>query len=174
MSRLLWFVLGILFTVAVIVGGGYLLLTSGGVPMMTRAAPLPLERTVAHLALRGSYAGAADRKNPLPMNDENMTAGARLYARTCAGCHGLPGRRSRVAHAMFPEPPQLFEKDDMVTDDPEGVTYWKVTNGIRLSGMPAFDQILSDSERWQLSMLLAHADKLPQGAKDALTPRVPQ
>jgi thiosulfate dehydrogenase len=48
----------------------------------------------------------------------------------------------------------------MVTDDPEGSTYWKVTHGIRLSGMPAFAKTLSDTQRWQITMLVAHADKL--------------
>jgi mono/diheme cytochrome c family protein len=61
---------------------------------------------------------------------------------------------------MFPSPPQLFEEADMVTDDPEGVTFWKVTNGIRLSGMPGFGGALSDTQRWQVTMLVAHAGKL--------------
>jgi mono/diheme cytochrome c family protein len=53
----------------------------------------------------------------------------------------------------------------MVTDDPEGVTYWKVTNGIRLSGMPGFGGTLSDTERWQVTMLVAHADKLSRAVE---------
>ncbi len=72
-----------------------------------------------------------------------------------------------MSKAMFPPPPQLFEKQDMVTDDPEGTTYWKVTHGIRLSGMPGFADILSDTQRWQVTMLLAHADKLPPEAQAA-------
>jgi mono/diheme cytochrome c family protein len=64
-----------------------------------------------------------------------------------------------LANAMFPHPPQLFEKDQMVTDDPPGITYWVITHGIRLSGMPGFDKALSETERWQVTMMLAHADK---------------
>ena len=62
---------------------------------------------------------------------------------------------------MFPLPPQLFDKDDMVTDDPAGVTYWKVANGIRMTGMPGFGEMLTPTQMWQVSQLLAHADKLP-------------
>ena len=40
-----------------------------------------------------------------------------------------------------------------------------MTHGIRLSGMPGFANILSDTERWQVTMMLAHADKLPPLAK---------
>ena len=70
---------------------------------------------------------------------------------------------------MFPDPPLLFEKEEMVTDDPEGITFWKVTNGIRLSGMPGFAKTLSETDRWQVTMLVAHADKLSPAVQAALT-----
>jgi hypothetical protein len=70
---------------------------------------------------------------------------------------------------MFPHPPQLFNGNEMVTDDPEGVTFWKVTHGIQLSGMPAFGESLIDEQRWQVTMLLAHADKLPLSVQSALS-----
>jgi hypothetical protein len=62
---------------------------------------------------------------------------------------------------MFPRPPELF-KGHGVTDDPAGETYWKASNGIRLTGMPAYTGSLSQTEMWQVSLLLANADKLPQ------------
>jgi mono/diheme cytochrome c family protein len=127
-----------------------------------------MEEEVAHMALRASMGNAADQKNPLPFDDRNMLAGANTYKENCAFCHGAPERpRTAVSKGMFPSPPQLFEKADMVTDDPEGVTYWKVTHGIRLSGMPGFADTLSDTQRWQVAMLVAHADKLPREAQAA-------
>ncbi|HZZ16790.1 MAG TPA: hypothetical protein VFE08_12585, partial [Candidatus Sulfotelmatobacter sp.] len=63
--------------------------------------------------------------------------------------------------------PQLFVHG--VTDDPAGETYWKVTNGIRLTGMPGFKNTLSETERWQVTLLLADADKLPQTVKNGLS-----
>jgi mono/diheme cytochrome c family protein len=64
---------------------------------------------------------------------------------------------------MYPAAPQLWAPHGNgvvgVSDDPPGETYWKVKNGIRLSGMPAFDQILNDTQIWQVSLLLANADK---------------
>jgi hypothetical protein len=71
---------------------------------------------------------------------------------------------------MFPKPPQLFTQDEMVTDDPVGEDYWKVKNGIRLSGMPGFKDSLSEGEIWQVSALLAKADKLPDSVKETLNP----
>jgi mono/diheme cytochrome c family protein len=56
----------------------------------------------------------------------------------------------------------------MVTDDPQGITYWKVTHGIRLSGMPGFGGALSDTQRWQVTMLVASADRLSPAVHAAL------
>jgi thiosulfate dehydrogenase len=57
-----------------------------------------------------------------------------------------------------------------VSDDPAGETYWKVANGIRLTGMPAYKEMLTDTEMWQVSLLLANADKpLPPAAVTILS-----
>jgi mono/diheme cytochrome c family protein len=61
---------------------------------------------------------------------------------------------------MFPRAPQLFSHDDMVSDDPVGEDFWKVKNGIRLSGMPGFKDSLTEAQIWQVSALLARADNL--------------
>jgi mono/diheme cytochrome c family protein len=155
------FILGIVVTLVALAGGAYLFVSSGGISMATTAPPLPLESTVAGMALRASMGRAADQKNPLPFNDDTMLAGARTYKQNCAVCHGVPGQQpTAIAKGMFPDPPQLFEKRGMVTDDPEGDTFWKMTHGIRLSGMPGFQSTLSDTERWQVTTLAAHADRL--------------
>jgi thiosulfate dehydrogenase len=155
------FVLGVFVTLLIFGVGGFLFVSGGGVSMETTAPPLPLEKAVAKMALRASIGNAGDRKDPLPIDDANMIAAVNAYKEHCAVCHGAPGHpRTTISKGMFPPPPQLFEKEGMVTDDPEGVTYWKVTHGIRLSGMPGFGGTLPDSQRWQLTMLVAHADKL--------------
>jgi len=164
------FVLGIFITLMGLAVGAYLFVRTGGIAMETTAPPLPLEKTVADMALRASLAHAADQKNPLPFNDDTMLAGAQRYKQYCAVCHGTPRQpRTAISKGMFPDPPQLFEKEGMMADDPEGETFWKVTHGIRLSGMPGFKSTLSDTERWQLTTLVAHADKLPPAVQTELT-----
>ncbi len=168
MSRLLWFVLGVVVTLAVIIVGGYAFVRSGGVNMRTSAGALPFEQRVAMMAVHASFESDSNLKDPLPLTTENLASGAQVYVKTCSGCHGLPGDPAPIARDMFPAPPQLFEPDDMVTDDPEGETYAKVSYGIRLSGMPSFEKMLSNPQRWQVAQLLAHADKLPPAVKAAL------
>lgn len=156
------FILGVFTTIVILVVGVFLFVRGGGIPLAANAPLLPLEETVAGMALRASIGRAADQKNPLPLDDLNMTAGVNLYKEHCAVCHGAPGRPpTAISKGMFPPAPQLFVPRDMVTADPEGETYWKVTHGIRLSGMPGFPDTLSDTQRWQVTMLVTHADKLP-------------
>ena len=171
MSRAGVFIIGLLVGIIVIVPlGAYLFAKLGGIAMATTAKPLPLEQTFAKTALNASLGGAAKMNAPLQQTDENMTAGAHVYVENCAICHGLPDQpKTRIAAGEFPSPPQLFDPQHMVTDDPEGVTHWKVAHGIRLSGMPGFGSSLNDTEQWQVTMLLAHADKLPAAARSVLS-----
>src|ERR1051326_6837864 len=147
----------------------YLFARLGFLSFATTARPLPLEEFMARTALRASVGAAADQKNPLAANDENLLAGSEVYRENCAICHGLPGQpKSQISAGMFPKPPRLLEKGEMVIDDPEGATHWKIANGIRLSGMPGFSQ-LSEAQRWEVTLLLKHADKLPAAVQSALS-----
>ena len=111
--------------------------------------------------------------SPIPASDEAYTAGVRLYRNNCAVCHGLPGQdQTPIAKGEFPKPPELF-KGKGVTDDPVGVTYWKVANGIRLTGMPGFSGSLSNEQMWQVTLLLSNADKLPATLLAALREPLP-
>jgi hypothetical protein len=65
---------------------------------------------------------------------------------------------------MYPEAPQLWKRHGKknvvgVSDDEAGETYWKVANGIRLTGMPSYSKVLTDTQMWQVSLLLKNADK---------------
>ena len=40
--------------------------------------------------------------------------------------------------------------------------------GIRLTGMPGYSKSLTDSEMWQVSLLLLHADKVSASVQQAL------
>jgi mono/diheme cytochrome c family protein len=163
------FLLGIITGIVLTIAGAYLFVRGGGFPMETTAAPLPFEETLAGMAIRASMGTAAAVKDPNPPNESNLLAGAKVYRENCAFCHTAPGGQQSIASkGMSPKPPQLFAPNEMVTDDPEGIIFWIVTHGIRLSGMPGFGANLSDTQRWQVVMLLAHADKLPPAVQSAL------
>ncbi len=164
------FLLGLVIGVVLVLVGGFLFMTQGGMPVSTRGGPLPLERFLASRALHVAMANEANRPSPLPPSEANLLAGAKVYQNNCAVCHGLrdPASRTAIAKGMYPSPPALLEPDKGVTDDPVGETFWKVRNGIRLTGMPRFDDALTQDETWQVSLLLAGADKLPPAVQEAL------
>jgi mono/diheme cytochrome c family protein len=161
---LLGFVLGL----AAVLLGALLYFGLGLAPVATSDPPMPMERLLAGIALHARISKEAPKQAPIPADQPNLVAGARIYREQCAVCHGLSGQpETALAKGMFPHPPQLFTGHG-VTDDPPGETYWKAANGIRLTGMPAYKGSLSDTQLWQVSLMLANADKLPPPAKAAV------
>lgn len=165
------FILGFIFGLLIPAAAGYCYFRFGYAPVATASAPMPFEKTMAKMALHARIQKEAPTKAaPVPLDEANLTQGATIYAENCAFCHGFPNQKATMAaKGMFPLPPQLFSADEMVTDDPVGVTYWKVSNGIRMTGMPGFSEMLTPTQRWQVSLLLANADKLPAQTQAVLT-----
>ncbi len=144
--------------------------TGGYAPVSVSEKAMPFERRLASSALHARIAREMPKTVPIPADEPNYILGTQIYRDQCAVCHGVrEGGITAIAKGMFPKPPQLF-KGKGVTDDEPGETYWKVANGIRLTGMPGFKQSLSETQLWQVSLLLANADKLPDSVKQALGP----
>ena len=161
--------LGLVLGIALVLAGAYLFFSLGFAPVATAAPPMPFEEKMAKMALHARIAKEAPSGVPVPADEPNLISGAQLYRENCAVCHGLNGQpETAAAKGMFPKPPQFFQGHG-VTDDPAGETYWKAKNGIRLTGMPAYGPSMSEQQLWQVSLLLAHADKLPPGAQTALS-----
>jgi mono/diheme cytochrome c family protein len=126
------------------------------------------EKKLAKMALHAKLQREMPKTIPIEANEANYLAGAREYLTNCAVCHGGPGKaKTAIARGEFPIPPELFHGKG-VTDDPPGETFWKVANGIRLTGMPSFNQSMSETQMWQISLMLANADKLPSSVTAVL------
>ncbi len=168
------FLLGVVIGVALLSVGviGYFL--SGRAPVATDAPPMPMEKYLAKKALHAVLDREMPKTVPIPANEANYLAGAQLYKDNCAVCHCSPGQpATAIARGMFPKPPELTQGKG-VTDDEPGETYWKVVHGIRLTGMPGFRGSLTDTQAWQVSLLLANADKLPDTVKALLANPAPR
>jgi thiosulfate dehydrogenase len=147
---------------------------SGRMPVATSDRPMPFETALAGAGLYARIRREAPTRDVSGDSTQELVSGAGVYQKNCAFCHGLPGQPlPPVAQGEFPKPPQLFTVDGRVSDDPAGVTYWKVKNGIRLTGMPGFQRSLGDQQLWQVTALVARADKLPPEVLDALKPAPP-
>jgi len=146
----------------------YLYFTGGSAPVATTDSDMPFETFLARKAQHVRIDKDMPKNVPIQPTEANYLAGADLYKQHCAVCHGLPlTPKTAIATGMYPHPPQLFEGKG-VTDDEPGETYWKIANGLRLTGMPGFSKSLNETQMWQVSLLLANADKLPASVKTAL------
>jgi thiosulfate dehydrogenase len=161
-------VFGIILGVIGVLAGVYFYFATGQAPVATSAQAMPFEKRLAHQALNARVQREMPKTVPIQGDETNLAAGAQIYREHCAVCHGLPAQKETViATGMFPRPPKLVEGKG-VTDDEPGESYWKVANGIRLTGMPGFKPALSDTQMWQVSLLVAQADKLPKSVQDTL------
>jgi mono/diheme cytochrome c family protein len=162
------FIAGLLLGLILVPLGAYMYFTGGSAPIATTDSDMPFETFLAHKALNARIAKDMPKIVPIQATEANYLAGAELYKQDCGVCHGLPlSPKTAIANGMYPRPPQLFQEKG-VTDDEPGETYWKIFNGIRLTGMPGFSKSLSETQMWQVAILLANADKLPASAKAAL------
>jgi thiosulfate dehydrogenase len=162
------FLVGLVLGLVLVPVGVYFYFSKGMAPVATAAPPMPFERMFAGMALHARLAKEMPKTVPVTADEVAYTAGAQVYKDHCAVCHGLPGQpQTAIANGMFPKPPKLMEGKG-VTDDEPGETYWKVSGGIRMTGMPGFEKTLSPTQMWQVSLLCANADKLPTNVKNIL------
>ena len=90
--------------------------------------------------LQQAPANSAKLSNPLEGNEQARRAGAKLYARECAACHG----RNREGHGKAPS----LNRAEVYQASP-GVLFWVLRNGSLYRGMPSFAH-LPEPQRWQI------------------------
>jgi mono/diheme cytochrome c family protein len=155
--------LGFLLGIVALAAWLFAYLKFGPLPVAVADAPLPFEKQIVKLPLNARI--ERESKNaPFGISEDVFESGAHVYRAQCASCHGTPGHEVAFAKHMFPSAPELWKKHGShgvvgVSDDEAGETYWKVANGIRLSGMPGYAHVLSETQMWQVSLLLKNADK---------------
>src|SRR5438105_4210011 len=116
------FILGILAGIILVVAVVLLYFTAGMAPAGTADPPMPFEKWMAKTALSGRIRREMPQTVPIAADEANFLSGARTYRQSCAPCHGLPMQSPpMIAKNMFPAPPQFFQTNQMVVDDPPGM-----------------------------------------------------
>jgi thiosulfate dehydrogenase len=147
----------------------FLYLRSGYAPVSASAKPLPFERFFAKLAMHATLSHELPKSDSALPTEVDLKGGASLYRENCATCHGLPNApQTAISKGMYPHPPQFFRPDRPTTYNPSRPfhpanpkAYWKVQNGVRLTGMPGFKGSLSEQQIRQVSQFLGNARNLP-------------
>ena len=178
-SSFVAFIFGILFALAALAAGGYVYLKYGNLPVATADPAFPLEKQIVQVPLHARIDRQMEQP-PFGTSEEVYEAGAKIYVAQCASCHGTPGRDVTYAKWMYPVAPQLWKKHPHgevvgVSDDEPGETYWKVKNGIRLTGMPSYEHLLTPAQMWDVTLLVKNADQvLPDPVANILAARESQ
>ena len=161
------FVGGILATLVVLTLGGWLYLKLGYLDVRATPEPSRLESDLAGTALDASAARNAPRQqNPIPPTETNLLAGARLYRDKCADCHGRPDNPvSDYGRSFNPRAPQFMKEPPHL---PENQIFYVIKYGVRWSAMPAWGNIMADSEIWQVVAFLNDARNLPASVQEEL------
>src|SRR5260221_1484265 len=87
--------------------------------------------------------------SPVAYTTQSIARGGRLYAESCAVCHGARGKGNGPAAATLKVPPADLTAAHVLAHS-EGDTFWRLTAGMPETGMPGFAEILSEDERWDL------------------------
>jgi mono/diheme cytochrome c family protein len=84
---------------------------------------------------------AAAKQNPQSGKPESVTAGQKIFMRSCAECHGEDGTglQEGVSNLQSPD----------VQKQSDGALFWKISTGNVKKGMPAFAK-LEENDRWSV------------------------
>lgn len=165
----LWKIVLLLVIAVVTAGSIYVaLLVRHG--FSARDNPSWIEAFAAGIAKRLAVPATYRMKNPYASTTENLREGQEHFADHCAICHANDGSGDTLfGRGLYPKPPDMRTAETQNKAD--GVLYYTIENGVRLSGMPAFgpasgkDIGTSDAETWKLVLFIRH---LPQITSEEL------
>jgi mono/diheme cytochrome c family protein len=160
------FVLGIVVALLAIACGVYIVSAYGLYPIGADNPPSALERRLAGRAM-DVYADKHKPgvSNPTPLTSANLTEGAKEYEEHCAFCHGgAKAKISPMRDKFNPPVPQLINR---VPHDPDAWLFWVTKHGVRMTGMPTWDGVMSDEEIWKVIAFVKNSGKLPADVQAA-------
>jgi mono/diheme cytochrome c family protein len=145
--------------VVVLVGCMYIYARGHG--FSAREQPTWMEKTMARNARKvATPADANNLTNPRQQQTNEMMAEAdEHFVEHCGVCHGIDGRGDTViGNNLYPKVPDMSQPDTQQLSD--GELYYIISNGIRLTGMPAWGSEDKPEAIWDLVSLIRRLPKL--------------
>jgi mono/diheme cytochrome c family protein len=93
---------------------------------------------------------AAGLANPVPATDRSIASGKTLYEQNCLPCHGPQGKGDGPAGLALHPPPADLTVHTAPGVHPDGQLFEWITNGYPGSVMPAYGELLTEEQRWDL------------------------
>jgi cytochrome c553 len=96
---------------------------------------------------------------PVWTSGSQLLAGFCAYETHCVACHGAAAvARQQWVNGMEPQPPYLLDEQQRFTP---GQLFWIIKNGIKMTGMPAWRESMSDRQIWNVVAWIEASAKLP-------------
>src|SRR6266545_1405764 len=95
--------------------------------------------------------------DPLPVTEENLLRGKRVFLQRCVGCHGIAGNgKGPGARFMSPSPADFTDKDDACCggDTGPGDFYYRILRGWPGTGMENFGERMSVDDIWRVVLFV--------------------
>ena len=98
----------------------------------------------AQTPVQSAPPSASSKSNPFDDDEGVRRAGAKLFSRECAPCHGA--NAEGIGKALPLRQPEVYQAAP-------GVLFWVLKNGSIYQGMPSFAQ-LPEPQRWEIITFL--------------------
>jgi mono/diheme cytochrome c family protein len=144
------FLLGAMSGLAAVLLVAMLLASTGVISVSALWKQRALDEWLAYASQRSiTHHADARLANPFRGDPTALAEGLAHYKANCLACHGAPGMEiSEFARGLNPPAPDLAARSIQAMSD--GELYWIVSNGIRMTGMPAFSVTHDENERWRI------------------------
>jgi mono/diheme cytochrome c family protein len=136
---------------------GYLFTRNG---LSARTEPPAIEAAVARrIRSIGIPSVAKSRVSPFAGDGAAWLDGGRHFQAHCAVCHGDDGAgKSEIGRNLYPKAPDMRARDTQELTD--GELYFIIMNGIRYTGMPAWEGEQLPAETWKLVSFIRRMPRL--------------
>jgi predicted CXXCH cytochrome family protein len=154
-TRVSLFAIAIAFALVVAVGVLYARIVPG--LSSARTEQSPVEIAIATWLLHRSVPERAkQRTNPLGSDPADVVAGRDLFREKCEICHAYDGGgNTQIGRGEYPPTPPLRTTVASISD---GEIFYHIRNGIRNTGMPAWN--LPDQQIWRLVAFIRNLPKI--------------
>ncbi len=161
------YLIGFLGGLAIAVVIGLLVCWSGVVNVSALGGPGMMDPLLQYSSARSIAHHAPAVTNPLANEPDALTVGLAHYKENCLACHGAPGvERAEFAQGLNPRPPDLRDRATLSASD--GELFWVVSNGIGMTGMPAFSPTHDEQEIWKIIAFVRHLPVLTAAEREQL------
>jgi Cytochrome c, mono- and diheme variants len=156
------FLLGVIVGAAGILVGGYILAMSGTISVAATnhgGVNDMVDHWLGEVSDKSVEKHAPQKTNPFASDLAAPAAGLAHYKENCLYCHGARSLDAQeFAKGLNPAPPMLDMKGTQKISD--GQLFWIISNGIRMTGMPAFSPTHTEAEIWKIVAFVRHLPKL--------------